>query len=597
MNEVSDRGVCFPVDINMKGDQTKDGDCVENNDPSSSEISMQSMVELYVASVKEGAELLSCDVNISLMQKKDNIGGASEINEDPKSIDTNRQKKRLKTTQPSDIPTNDLEITDEDTCLDLPIEIESTKVESFCHQSTSENLTAEDRISVENVSTSKLLEQDSDCVLGFHGTLSNNDNTEKTKENVVETFDADKLSTMQLKCSAGCAIVRETTKNDKISMPVSGDAHFNYVSPPLNEMEPGFSESSGSKITNKNSCDAHNSKNLLEEVHYGARIVRNFYLGKAVLENENISSFPSISSGEASGGSTSLHPEEQSVKYDNVSLKQLDDLGAVGSLITHKCITVAVEKAVSSCTEKKLLVLDVNGLLVDISPYVPYDYDPDDIILRKAGEEKNYNVKYANNFFPAIFLTSFLISDQFLRGPTVTIFSNSALRGLIRNMEPILDFLLGNDKSRLLFFWDQSHCTDTGFTTVEKRNRPLLLKKLKKLWDKCEPDLPWERGVYNESNTLLLDDTPSKSLTNPRYNAVFPHTYRFRNVRDNSLGPGGDLRVYLEGLAMVENVQEYVKQNPFGQRAITEKNLSWGFYLNVIEASSTPPRQSEQDAS
>ncbi|GFQ07733.1 hypothetical protein PHJA_002917300 [Phtheirospermum japonicum] len=62
-------------------------------------------------------------------------------------------------------------------------------------------------------------------------------------------------------------------------------------------------------------------------------------------------------------------------------------------------------------------------------------------------------------------------------------------------------------------------------------------------------------------------------------------------------GPGGDLRIYLEGLAMAENVQEYVKQNPFGQRPITEKNLSWGFYLKVIEAGSTPPRQTEQDDS
>lgn len=62
---------------------------------------------------------------------------------------------------------------------------------------------------------------------------------------------------------------------------------------------------------------------------------------------------------------------------------------------------------------------------------------------------------------------------------------------------------------------DQSHCTDTGYYTVDKKDKPLLLKKLKKLWDKCEPGLPWERGVYNESNTLLLDDTPYKALTNP----------------------------------------------------------------------------------
>ncbi|GFP97915.1 hypothetical protein PHJA_001935600 [Phtheirospermum japonicum] len=47
-------------------------------------------------------------------------------------------------------------------------------------------------------------------------------------------------------------------------------------------------------------------------------------------------------------------------------------------------------------------------------------------------------------------------------------------------------------------------------------------------------------------------------------------------------GPGGDLRVYLEGLLTSENVQKYVEQHPFGQKAITEKNLSWGFYSNVV---------------
>lgn len=48
-------------------------------------------------------------------------------------------------------------------------------------------------------------------------------------------------------------------------------------------------------------------------------------------------------------------------------------------------------------------------------------------------------------------------------------------------------------------------------------------------------------------------------------------------------GPGGDIRSYLEGLAMVENVQKYVEQNPFGQRPITKSNPSWNFYRRVIE--------------
>jgi len=41
------------------------------------------------------------------------------------------------------------------------------------------------------------------------------------------------------------------------------------------------------------------------------------------------------------------------------------------------------------------------------------------------------------------------------------------------------------------------------------------LKELRKLWEKLEPNLPWEKGDYNEANTLLLDDSPYKALVNP----------------------------------------------------------------------------------
>ncbi|KAG6410241.1 hypothetical protein SASPL_128294 [Salvia splendens] len=277
----------------------------------------------------------------------------------------------------------------------------------------------------------------------------------------------------------------------------------------------------------------------------------------------------SVVDGDALSGVTRSYHEEQSVSShdDDISL---DDTQAVVS----ETINVLVDRVFSANMKKKLLVLDLNGLLVDISSYVPYNYDPDDIIMKKAVFRRPHCHDFLNFCF-----------EKFNVG-----FWTSRTK---RNMEPLLDFLLGNNKSRLLFHWDQSHCTDTGYYTVDKKNKPLLLKKLKKLWDKCEPGLPWERGVYNESNTLLLDDTPYKALTNPRYTAVFPYSYCFRDVRDNSLGPGGDLRVYLEGLAEAENVQEYVKQNPFGQRPITEKNLSWGYYRKVIAANSTPPRETD----
>lgn len=47
-------------------------------------------------------------------------------------------------------------------------------------------------------------------------------------------------------------------------------------------------------------------------------------------------------------------------------------------------------------------------------------------------------------------------------------------------------------------------------------------------------------------------------------------------------GPGGDLRTYLEGLAMADSVQQYVESNPFGQEAITESHKKWGFYSKLL---------------
>lgn len=67
----------------------------------------------------------------------------------------------------------------------------------------------------------------------------------------------------------------------------------------------------------------------------------------------------------------------------------------------------------------------------------------------------------------------------------------------------------------IFFIQDQSHCTDTGFTTVENRSKPLFLKELKKIWEYLESTLQLNKGEYNESNTLLLDDSPYKALCNP----------------------------------------------------------------------------------
>ncbi|KVH98483.1 HAD-like domain-containing protein [Cynara cardunculus var. scolymus] len=207
-------------------------------------------------------------------------------------------------------------------------------------------------------------------------------------------------------------------------------------------------------------------------------------------------------------------------------------------------------------SRKKLIIIDVSGLLVDVVTLPREGYRADAIQGSKAVYKRPYCDEFLQFCFKRFNVGIWTSTTRF-------------------NIERLIDFLMRDTQHKLLFCWDHSHCTDTGFRTVENSCKPLVLKELKRLWEKQDPSLPWRKGEYDESNTLLLEHSPYKALLNP--------------VR-----PEGDLRIYLERLAASENVQKFVEENPFGQRPITKKNLSWGFYHKVIRAFSSEP---EADAS
>ncbi|CAK8570012.1 unnamed protein product [Lathyrus sativus] len=218
-----------------------------------------------------------------------------------------------------------------------------------------------------------------------------------------------------------------------------------------------------------------------------------------------------------------------------------------------------------ACFRKKLIVLDINGLLADIVSSPPKHVKPDAIIGYKALFKRPFYLEFLNFCF-----------ERF----EVAVWSSR----LKRNVDNVIDHLLGDLKQKLVFCWDLSHCTETSFKTLENKHKPLVFKDLRKIWENYDPNVPLEKGYYNESNTLLLDDSPYKALLNHPYNSIFPHTYSYKNQNDNSLAVGGDLRRYLEGLASTENMMKYVEEHPFGQERITETDESWDFYLNVINS-------------
>ncbi|CAH9084399.1 unnamed protein product [Cuscuta europaea] len=170
-------------------------------------------------------------------------------------------------------------------------------------------------------------------------------------------------------------------------------------------------------------------------------------------------------------------------------------------------------------SRKKLLILDVNGLLAAVDR-VP------------AAGRVSYSVTkrpYCDDFLHFCF-------ERF----DVAIWSSRIKK---KNLDPIVDNMFGELKDKLVFCWDMSYCTRTKFKTLEDKYKPIVFKELCKVWDTGFPYQPWPKGYYNESNTLLWDDSPYKALLNPIHTSIFPSTYKSTIPDDKSLGELTNYRV------------------------------------------------------
>uniref|UniRef100_A0A7C9ECY2 Mitochondrial import inner membrane translocase subunit TIM50 n=1 Tax=Opuntia streptacantha TaxID=393608 RepID=A0A7C9ECY2_OPUST len=262
---------------------------------------------------------------------------------------------------------------------------------------------------------------------------------------------------------------------------------------------------------------------------------------------------------------------QQELSLSNISFNEpisLADISGKNNLLN--LINYFPQKVTNFCSRKKLLILDINGILADIVYPPPRGYKADTKIAGRA-------------VFTRPFCSDFL--GFCLERFNVAIWSSRSRKIIDR----LINYLMGDMKHKLTFCWDLSHCTESNFKTLENKHKALVFKELRKVWENHSPDYPWEKGYFNESNTLLLDDTPYKALLNPPHTAIFPYSYNFKDRADSALGARGNIRVYLEELAVADNVQKYIEQHPFGQSAITERSLSWHFYDRVIKGQSPVP--------
>ncbi|KAF5953966.1 hypothetical protein HYC85_006822 [Camellia sinensis] len=230
-------------------------------------------------------------------------------------------------------------------------------------------------------------------------------------------------------------------------------------------------------------------------------------------------------------------------------------------------LDLSLEK-LNLCPRKKLLVLGLNGLLVHrvhsrygVRTNVQIDRHPDGI----AGNFLVFNRPYCSAFLEFCF-------ERF----EVGIWSSAREW----NIDGVLSTITSGLKNKVLFVWDQEQCTDSGFKSLDNKNKPIFFKELGKLWK--DFNLPWPRRQYSSSNTLLIEEEPCKALLNPPNTAIFPDSYEVGNDNDTVLGPEGELREFLNGLADADNVQSYVKENRVGQPAITEAHPEWAYYSKIV---------------
>ncbi|KAK4537010.1 hypothetical protein CDCA_CDCA10G3035 [Cyanidium caldarium] len=202
----------------------------------------------------------------------------------------------------------------------------------------------------------------------------------------------------------------------------------------------------------------------------------------------------------------------------------------------------------------KLLVLDLNGLLVVRSPKRPRQ--PGSTACGKCfvkepdAESERFYIwcrPHARSFM-AYALERFHVGVW-----------STARRS---NVEDVLRALLTeSQRQSLAFVLDQSDCERvSGRLAPGHAHKPWMCKNLQRIWQPFGAE-----GMYHEHNTVLVDDDAYKCVHNPPNTAVMPQPWSHpdRQADDTFLADDGPLRRFLSGLAAHQgSVRDYlVRQN------------------------------------
>jgi len=147
-------------------------------------------------------------------------------------------------------------------------------------------------------------------------------------------------------------------------------------------------------------------------------------------------------------------------------------------------------------SKRKLIIFDLNGVLLDREYRDPKGLLPkieEDVTLPLPtiiGNFAAWKRPDANNKLAKLF-----------ENYDIAIWSSAKMF----NVEPLVRFMFDLEtRSKLKFVWSQENCTvEKG----EDPRKPLFIKDLSKMWK--------EFPEYDQTNTLLIDDSKEKCKLNP----------------------------------------------------------------------------------
>ncbi|PHU23959.1 hypothetical protein BC332_09066 [Capsicum chinense] len=174
--------------------------------------------------------------------------------------------------------------------------------------------------------------------------------------------------------------------------------------------------------------------------------------------------------------------ERESLAESNSSCSRLCAFIDEKNEITDVVTVPPLRRALNGRSNKKLLVLDLNGLLADIVPlqHVPYGFKVDAIVSGKAVFKRPFHDDFLQFCF-----------EKF----NVGVWS-SRIR---KNVELVLDFLLGNAKEKLLFCWGRAGCHKGDWWWNEEVKKKVEIKKeayVKLIESEDEAEKRVNREVY-----------------------------------------------------------------------------------------------------